>query len=86
MNNCKTCANWAPYLVKYPMTDAVRRMVRSDTARLDGGICESPKFTEDYGNSHAADMLVYPYIECGEFWTGAEFGCVHHKPVENSKN
>lgn len=44
----------------------------------EGGICDSDMLTEDYGMPYGPAMLVYPYNEGGEFWTGPEFGCVHH--------
>jgi hypothetical protein len=44
--------------------------------RQVGGICGNENLTEDYG-VHGDDMLVYPYTEGGEFWTGPKFGCVH---------
>ena len=71
MERCKTCKHWTPYSTKYPNGGA------PDDERL-GGICGSDKLTEDYGQGHGADMLVYPYSEGGEFWTGPEFGCVNH--------
>ncbi len=47
-----------------------------------GGICGSNKLAEDRGQGYGHDMLVYPYNEGGEFWTGPEFGCVHHEMVQ----
>jgi hypothetical protein len=51
--------------------------VKEDTRA--GGICRSDKLIEDWGQGHGADMLVYPYSEGGSFWTGPDFGCVHHE-------
>lgn len=78
MPRCVTCKHWTPYPTKYP------EKIRSDGVD-DGGICESEKLTEDWGGEHGADMLVYPYTEGGHFWTGPEFGCVHHQPKGESE-
>ena len=72
MERCKTCKHWTPYATKYPNGGA-----REDERA--GGICGSAKLVEDYGQGHGADMLVYPYSEGGEFWTGPDFGCVNHE-------
>ena len=43
-------------------------------------MCSNTKLTEEYGStSYGNDMLVYSYNEGGWFWTGPDFGCVHHK-------
>lgn len=67
MEHCKTCKHWKP-------------CGKSDNKeRRKGGHCmNEKKITEDYGR-YGPDMLVYPYIEGGDFWTGPEFGCVHHE-------
>lgn len=64
---CKTCKHWAPC---------------APTAHdaIPGGHCSSPKLMEDCG-VHPNDALVYSYAEGGAFWTGPEFGCVHHVRV-----
>ena len=72
MDRCKTCKHWAP------CTSAVHW----ENDKKAGGICMSDKITEDYGQGHGADMMVYSYIEGGEFWTGPDFGCVHHQRVD----
>jgi hypothetical protein len=40
--------------------------------------CTNEKLSENYGLKND-DMLVYDFIEGGEFWVGAKFGCVHHE-------
>lgn len=73
MNTCKTCAHWRAFatatVAPFAATEAMKR----------GGLCRCPKLREDYGRDHAADEMVYSYAEDGSFWTGPEFGCVHHK-------
>jgi hypothetical protein len=72
MNTCKTC-KWhkpTPY----------------DKHRPHGGWCECPKLHEDgcppEGEAeYSKDHLVYIYNESGGFWTGDDFGCVHHRPL-----
>ena len=71
MNTCKTCQHWKPVEID---------SWYSAVGKAHGGHCQSEKLTEHsgYGN----DMLVYAYDEgAGEiaFWTGTDFGCVHHK-------
>lgn len=75
MERCKTCKHWTPYATKY-LTGSANADERA------GGYCESGKIVEDQWTGHAADMLIYPYREDGDFWTGPEFGCVHHTPEE----
>lgn len=62
MNTCRTCEHW------------------DTTAQKTGGICDCVKLREPSWNSEprAPDELVYSYDEGGAFWTGPEFGCVHH--------
>ncbi len=74
METCKTCKHWIPYSDKYPKGP---RWIEKE--RGFGGLCQSEKLTEDGGQSYGADMLVYEYSEGGEFWTGPDFGCVHHQ-------
>jgi len=74
MNNCKTC-KWHkedPWIV-----EPVKSM---------GSNCTCPKLREDDGYGTGAftiDALVYSYPEDGKFWTGNEFGCIHHQPDPN---
>jgi hypothetical protein len=63
MEHCKTCKNWK----------------RFSTEDEDGGECKSEKLTEPAGHDDETDMLVYSYDEGGVFWTGPDFGCVHHE-------
>lgn len=73
MERCKTCKHWTIYTTKYP-----NKFFAIEDKRA-GGICGSAKLVEDIGQGHGADMLVYPYNEGGDFWTGPDFGCVNHK-------
>ena len=63
MERCKTCNHWEP--------------IGGQTPPLRG-VCECDKI-RDHHYPPEADTLVYSYDEGGEFWAGAEFGCVHHK-------
>jgi hypothetical protein len=54
-------------------------MAKQREDRRAGGICRSEKLTENWGQEHGADMLLYEYDEGGGFWTGPDFGCVHHE-------
>lgn len=78
MNTCKTCRHWKPYLDE-----------RDDSSAKDdekaGGFCHCEKLTEDHWQGHKSDMLIYPYQEgCKAFWTGPDFGCVHHIPNDTA--
>ena len=73
MDRCKTCKHWAP---------CASSIAHWGNDKKAGGICSSDKIVEDYGQGHGADMMVYPYAEGGEFWTGPDFGCVHHQQAE----
>lgn len=67
MQTCKTCIFWS------------KDITSQYTWKVPGGICTNSKLTEDiYGN----DNLTYTCNEGGSFWTGPEFGCVHHKERE----
>ena len=71
MERCKTCAYWKQNLGSV-LTNGVR-----------GGGCSNEKLREAWGGGgYEADALVYSYDEGGSFWTGPEFGCVHHKAAE----
>lgn len=73
MNHCKTCKHWNTYKDEFP------RSLRED-GHASGGICKSDKLTEEYSfRYYTNDRLVYPYSEGGYFWTGHNFGCVHHE-------
>ena len=70
MNTCKTCRYWEHESDAPPLRIRIREQA--------GGTCRCAKLTEDKGR-YGADMLVYAYNEGGWFWTGPNFGCVHHK-------
>lgn len=79
MNRCKTCKYWS--------------QDREDEFELSGddiGKCTNNKISEndsndnDFREANKLDMLIYKYYEGGTFYTGSEFGCVHHK--EEAKN
>lgn len=74
MEHCKTCKHWVPYLTEFP-----GGATNSPDVRAGGHCHNDAKLTEDYGQGHGADMLVYPYSEGGRFWTGPDFGCVQHE-------
>ncbi len=49
----------------------------------NGGVCKCPMLYEDIQSPggeehHARTHLVYSYMEGGRFWTGDDFGCIHH--------
>ena len=72
MDRCKTCKHWAP----------CASVAHWENDKKAGGICSSDKIVEDRWQGHGADMMVYSYCEDGEFWTGPDFGCVHHQQVD----
>jgi hypothetical protein len=72
METCKTCKHWMPYSYWLPKCSA-------SEAKKAGGPCQSEKLVEDWGDGYGADMLIYEYSEGGWFWTGPDFGCVHHQ-------
>lgn len=74
MDRCKTCKHWAP----------CASFAHWGNDKKSGGICSSDKITEDAWQGHGADMMVYLHFEGGEFWTGPDFGCVHHQNAEGS--
>jgi hypothetical protein len=48
-----------------------------------GRECTNGKIREDkYGKCYEPDALVYSYYESGSFWTGPQFGCVHHMTAD----
>lgn len=70
MSTCKTCKLWEKCGPKsYPTRQGV------------GGYCTSPKLVEGVG-LYERDTLEYSYNEGGSFWTGPDFGCVHHMQGE----
>jgi len=75
VNRCKTCKHWdrsPPWL-----TD--RSTGGCYPGREVGGFCRSPHIYEGECDAFQPDALVYSYNEGGAFWTGPEFGCVHHR-------
>ena len=74
MNTCKTCKHWTPYAVAYPGG------WHMDPEQRAGGYCKTDKITEYWYGSYKPDQLVYSYMEGGTFWTGPNFGCIHHSP------
>ncbi len=72
MNTCKTCVYWSKEETNYKPQQI-------------GGWCSSEKLVECFGDSsYEPDVLVYSYHEGGSFWTGPDFGCVHHKTASLS--
>ncbi len=69
MNRCKTCNDWTAMAPYGRNEDYEHRK------------CDSQKLTEGFFGV-TADMLVYPYTEGGVFYTGPEFGCVHHSEAQ----
>lgn len=64
---CKTCKHWRHW---------------SDVAsEQPGRYClNADKIMESYSREgRPVDALVYDYSEGGGFWTGPDFGCVHHE-------
>lgn len=68
MNTCKTCAHWGE-IDAYDWNEL----------RKIGGYCNSEKLRETSEDAYDSDALVYSYDEGGRFWTGPDFGCIHHK-------
>lgn len=68
MNTCKDCKHWGrAYALKSKSKDVAT-----------GGYCLNDKIRENDCGGRAPDELVYSYMEDGAFWTGPDFGCVHH--------
>ena len=70
MNTCKTCKHWEQVIIDSPIAWLQRRS--------SGGYCKNSKLCEDWDDAYQPDQLVYSYMENGTFWTGPNFGCVHH--------
>ena len=85
---CATCAHWKPYRDLYPGNSWGPR-------KNAGGLCiegqhigeplQLPSVGGDhsYDGTYTADRMVYSYDEGGDFWTGPEFGCVHHQEKQS---
>jgi hypothetical protein len=72
MNTCKTC-KWHE-----PKADDWGKK------KENGAFCTCPKIYEEMRGPHSKDEylddhFVYSYYESGSFWTGNNFGCVHHE-------
>jgi hypothetical protein len=72
MDQCRTCKYWLKYTTLYPNSNDAE-------SKKAGGFCQSENITEFYDDEYKPNTLVYTYSEGGSFWTGSEFGCVHHK-------
>jgi len=48
-------------------------------------MCGCRKLQEDFYD-HETDSLCYSYQEGGAFYTGPDFGCVHHLEKHNGTN
>ena len=64
-NTCNTCKHW-------------RNAEKEFRDEVAGGFCNNKKITESF-DIRKRDWLVYSYNEGGSFWTGPDFGCIHHK-------
>lgn len=69
MNTCKTCKWW----------DAENENHRGYTPPVDGHPCKCPKI-DDSPHYRVNGDLAAP-SESGTFFTGPDFGCVHHEPI-----
>lgn len=65
MATCKTCVHWTE---KAPYAQPERFALRA---------CGCRKLQESF-DGHERDSLCYSYTEDGTFYTGPDFGCVHH--------
>lgn len=69
---CKTCMFWSG------------EALFGNPDRFTQRECTHDKLREYYFADAADDDLVYPYQEGGSFYTGPNFGCVHHVKKEPS--
>lgn len=63
------------------MTETAKPTCSTCKHRDAGGYCNSDKLQEDWGHcteDQKSDMLLYSFMESGRFWTGPNFGCIHH--------
>lgn len=76
MNYCKTCKHWEK------VNTNTNSYMRHTKGYLAGGFCSSEdNIIEGYPDEEfPPDALIYTYQEGGAFWTGPDFGCVHHEP------
>lgn len=58
-----------------------------NSVEVGGGLCESAKIRENdmhkMDGVYLPDALVYSYEEGGNFWTGDDFGCIHHEEIKH---
>ncbi len=73
MATCKTCAHWT---AEAPYNQPERFVVRA---------CGCRKLQEAFYD-HELDSLCYSYQEGGLFYTGPDFGCVHHLEKNHGNN
>jgi len=79
MNTCKDCTYWK----QVEQTTNLRKALNLQNF-FKGGACHHEKLgenSEEY--CYRSDELNYPYDEGGEFWVGADFGCIHFESKEN---
>lgn len=88
MERCRSCRFWGPIPVTdYPGVRESRGGIclhvrlgevdHQEIAAAEAGIVEDGWSNSDRG--YHSDALVYPYNEgIDHFWTGPDFGCVHH--------
>lgn len=72
MNTCKTCrlwdtSDWAKYKSHQPIAECTCPKIHEGRWPKEGEKC---------------DHLIYSYDEGGRFFTGEDFGCVHHEERE----
>ena len=58
--------------------DCKHRQTVKQRDSLPASICINDKYiSEDIGQTDTIDMMIYSYSECGVFYVGDKFGCVH---------
>ena len=72
MDTCKTCKYW----------EKDRPGGYIDGQGANGHSCLNRKLRDLTDESpFSDDALVYEPHDCEPFWTGPDFGCIHHKPA-----
>ena len=75
---CKTCRWWVDK--PQPLVDHERP---GDQFRECGNINKiGEAYRSEAGEREVLDAMRYSYHEGGTFWTGPDFGCVHHEEKE----
>lgn len=80
MKTCNSCKFWTNKSDNNPFSNA------------NIGKCACNKISEHDDNdktfrkSDKEDMLIYEYYEGGSFFTGKDFGCVHHTELTINKD